>query len=300
MEEVRLGMIGAGFMGGVHARIGCELPGVVVAGVADVDEGRARALASRYGGKTYGDYRDMLAEEHLDAVVITTPETLHRAPSVDAAQAGCHIFLEKPLASSLEDADAIIEACEAADVHLMIGYVLRFEACYARIREAVANGEVGTVLSLYARRNATIQEGRRLGGRTSVINYLAVHDVDQFLWYRPAHEIVNVVAKAVNGRVMEEFGVPDLSWLLLEFDDGAVGVAECAWTLTEGWKGFSDVKMNVIGTHGVVSLDFNPMNLSQVRAGEGWTFPETRHWPTVNASGKRSGRAALAGGGSRG
>jgi predicted dehydrogenase len=76
--------------------------------------------------------------------------------------------------------------------------------------------------------------------------------------------------------------VPDFSWLVLEFDDGALGVVECGWALTEGWKGFSDVKLNVIGTHGVLNLDFNPMNLTQVTAENGWTFPETRHWPVVN------------------
>jgi predicted dehydrogenase len=282
MEQVRLGMIGAGFMGGIHARIAAELPGADVIAVADIDEARARSVAANYGGQPYTDYREMLARERLDAVVITTPETDHRNPAVDAAEAGCHIFMEKPLAAALEDADAILQACQKADVRLMTGYILRFEACYAKIHEAIAKGEIGTFLSGYARRNATIQEGRRLGGRTSVINYLSVHDVDQFLWYRPSHEVRKVFAKAIKGRLMEELGVPDFSWLMLEFDDGALGVVECGWALTEGWSGFSDVKMNIIGTHGVLSLDYNPMNLAQVTSDQGWTFPETRHWPVVN------------------
>lgn len=282
MEQVRLGMIGAGFMGGIHARIAAELPGADVIAVADIDGARARSVAASYGGQPYTDYRQMLARERLDAVIITTPETDHREPAVDAAEAGCHIFMEKPLAATLEDADAIIQACQKAGVRLMTGYILRFEACYAKIHEAVARGEIGTFLSGYARRNATIQEGRRLGGRTSVINYLSVHDVDQFLWYRPDHEVRKVFAKAIQGRLMEELGVPDFSWLMLEFDDGALGVVECGWALTEGWSGFSDVKMNVIGTHGVLSLDYNPMNLAQVTSDQGWTFPETRHWPLVN------------------
>ena len=68
----------------------------------------------------------------------------------------------------------------------------------------------------------------------------------------------------------------------MEFDDGGLGIAECGWAMTEGWGGFSDVKMNVIGTDGVLSLDFNPMNLVKVTREQGWTYPETRHWPTVN------------------
>ena len=282
MEQVRLGMIGAGFMGTIHARVGAELPGVDIIAVADIDERRARSVAASYGGQTYLDYREMLAKEQMDAVIITTPESDHRDPGVAAAEAGCHVFMEKPLATTLEDADIIIQVCQNAKVQLMTGYILRFEACYAAIHKAITNGEIGTFLSAYARRNATIQEGRRLGGRTSVINYLAVHDVDQMLWYRPEHEVRRVSAKVVKGRLMEELGVPDFSWLMVEFADGALGVVECGWAMCEGWGGFTDVKMNVIGTQGVLSLDFNPMNLIQVTSDRGWTFPETRHWPVVN------------------
>jgi UDP-N-acetylglucosamine 3-dehydrogenase len=282
MEPIRLGMIGAGFMGAIHARIGAELAGVEISAVADIDQDRARTVAKRYGGQVYTDYAQMLSQEAFDAVVVTTPETGHREPVVAAAQAGCHVFVEKPIASTLEDADAMIEACEQAGVYLMTGYILRFESCYAEIHRAVTNGEIGTFMSGYARRNATIQEGRRLGGRTSVINYLSIHDIDQFLWYRPKHNVTTVFAKNVEGRLMAELGVPDFSWLMFEFDDGALGVVECGWALTEGWSGFSDVKMNVIGSHGVLNLNYNPMNLSQVTANAGWTFPETRHWPVVN------------------
>ncbi|MEJ2556851.1 MAG: Gfo/Idh/MocA family oxidoreductase, partial [Anaerolineae bacterium] len=162
MEQVRLGIIGAGFMGGIHARIAAELAGTDVIAVADIDEARAISVAANYGGQPYRDYQEMLARERLDAVIITTPETDHREPAVEAAEAGCHIFMEKPLAATLEDADAILQACQKAGVRLMTGYILRFEACYAKIHQAVAQGEIGTFLSGYARRNATLQEGRRL------------------------------------------------------------------------------------------------------------------------------------------
>jgi predicted dehydrogenase len=281
MEATRVGMIGAGFMGSIHARIISETSGAEIAGVADIDAARADSVASRYGGRPYTDYERMLITEDLDAVIVTTPETDHRSPAVAAAQTGCHIFMEKPLAHNLEDADAILVACEQAGVWLMTGYVLRFEACYARIHDAVVGGEIGDFLSGYARRNATILEGRRRAGVTTVVNYLSVHDIDQLLWYRPEHNVRSVFAKAIKGRLMAELGVPDFSWLMFEFDDGMLGVVECGWGLTEGWSGFSDVKMNVIGTQGALSLNYNPMNLVEVTS-QGWTYPETRHWPLVN------------------
>jgi predicted dehydrogenase len=217
-----------------------------------------------------------------DAVLICTPETEHLQPARDAALRGCHLFVEKPLAATLADADGIIKSCAQAGVLLMTGYILRFEACYAAMQAAVTEGEIGRVLTAYARRNATIEEGRRLGGRTSCVNYLAVHDIDQMLWQRPERAVRRVRAHAVNGRLKAETGVSDFIWITMEFDDGSLGIVECGWAMTEGWGGFSDVKMNVIGTDGVLTLDFNPMNLVKVTRDRGWTYPETRHWPLVN------------------
>ncbi len=280
--------------------IGHELLYPELVAVADVDLARARALAGEYGARAYADFHDMLLRETLDAVIVATPESAHRESVVLAAERGCDVFVEKPLASTLEDADAMIEACDRHAVRLMVGYVLRFEPCYAKVREAVVRGAIGQFLSAYARRNAVIQEGRRLGGRTSVINYLAVHDIDQMLWFNPGRQVCQVTAKALHGRIMDEFGVPDYSWIMMDFEGGGLGVVECGWALPEhwigwerpdGWQGFSDVRLDVIGTEGVLGLNFSPMNLFGVKKNEGWTFPETRHWPEVN--GRIAGCARL-------
>lgn len=290
MDRIGVGVIGAGFMGGLHARAAAETPYAALKAVADPDLGRAETLARRYGATPYADHRRMLDQERLDGVMVCTPETLHRAPVVDAAGHGCAVLVEKPLAASLEDADAMIAACRQRGVPLMVGYILRFEPTYAYVKEAIADGVVGRVLSVYARRNASIREGERLGGRTTVLTYLAVHDLDQMVWYNPS-PVVAVTAKAVRGNLTERFGVADFAWTTLDFADGSLGVVESGWALTEkwadwrrpeGWYGFGDVKLNVIGTEGVLALDLHPMNLVAVDAHEGWKFPETRHWPIVN------------------
>lgn len=291
VKTVRFAVIGAGMMGRIHARIGCELLYPQLVAVADVDTARANALAGQFGAVAYADFRELLLRESLDAVIVTTPETEHREAVVMAAEHGCHVFVEKPLAASLEDADTMIAACERSGVQLMVGYILRFEPCYAHIREAIAQNAIGRFLSAYARRNATIEEGRRLGGRTSVINYLAVHDADQILWYNPGSAVARVTARALHGRIMDEYGVPDYSWLWFEFADGGLGVIECGWALPEswagyeppaGWNGFGDVRMDITGSEGVIQLNLASMNLSAVRKHKGWMFPETRHWPVIN------------------
>ena len=143
MDPIRLGIVGAGFMGGIHAAVVSDLPAARIVAVSDVDVERAERLAATCGARAYPDHGEMLAAEKLEAVLVCTPESGHRQPAVDAARVGCHLFVEKPLASSLEDADAMIEACRQAGVLLAVGYILRFEACYAAMQEAIAAGRSG-------------------------------------------------------------------------------------------------------------------------------------------------------------
>ena len=231
----------------------------------------------------------MLDKENPQVVFIATPEQGHLEPALAAAEHGAQVFLEKPMATSLEDADEINRACKAAGVKLMIGYILRFEVSYAMIQSAVAEGSIGKFLSAYARRVAPISEARRLGGRVSPLTYIGVHDIDQILWYHPV-PVKSVYARAIKGRVWEELGTFDSAWLMMEFEDDALGIHEVGWCLPEewakwqspkSWGGFGDVRMNVTGTDGNLFLDFTPMNLYGVNH-EGWKMPDTRHWPTLH------------------
>ncbi|HZA92212.1 MAG TPA: Gfo/Idh/MocA family oxidoreductase, partial [Gemmatimonadales bacterium] len=262
MDRVRVGVIGAGFMGALHARAIAESGFGTLAAVADPDFGRATELAMAYGATPYAAFGEMFQQQELDAVIVATPETGHREPVEMAAKHGCAVLVEKPIAANLDDADAMIAACAVAGVPLMVGYILRFEPAYARIQQAVEAGSIGRFLTGYGRRNAPIGEGERLAGRTTVINYLAVHDLDQILWYHPV-DVVRVSAKAVRGRIFERFEVADFTWITAEFADGALAVVESGWALSEGWAGwakpaawggFGDVEMNVIGSTGVLSL----------------------------------------------
>jgi UDP-N-acetylglucosamine 3-dehydrogenase len=298
MKDVSFAVIGSGFMGGVLARVGAELPYARCVGSVDVDLVRADQLVAAYGGNAYQDFEKMLDREKPDTVIIATPEPYHLAPVKAAAQRGCHVFLEKPISTSMDDAGCIIQVCQESNVKLMVGNILRFEVSYALIKSAIDEGSIGKFLSAYARRIATISEARRLKGRVSPISYIAVHDIDQILWYHPA-PVKSVYAKALYGRVFEELGTYDSAWIMIEFADGALGVEEVGWCLPEewakwnrpaSWGGFGDVRMNVVGTEGNLNLDFTPMDLFGVDR-EGWKLPDTRHWPSMH--GKLVGAAKL-------
>lgn len=289
MKPMPFAVIGCGFMGGILAEAAAQLPYTQCVGAADLDLRLAGRLADCCGGRAYGSYQEMLAREKPEAVFIATPELVHREPALAAIEAGAHLFIEKPLAVSLTDCDAIINAARKAGVKLMTGHILRFETTYAMLKSALDEGSIGVFRSAYARRVATIDEARRLKGRISPLTYIGVHDFDQFLWYHPA-PVKSVFARAIRGRVQEELGVYDAAWVMIEFSDGALGIEEVGWCLPEewaqwqqpkSWGGFGDVRMNVTGTHGVLNINLTPMDLYGCNR-EGWKLPDTRHWPRLH------------------
>jgi UDP-N-acetylglucosamine 3-dehydrogenase len=296
MNEITFAVIGAGFMGNVLARVGYELPYAHCVAASDVNLDNAQKLVAPYGGIAYQDHSEMLKREKPEAVIVATPEFDHLEPVVAASQHGAHIFVEKPFATSLADADKMIQSCQEHGVKLMVGHILRFEVNYAMIKDAIQEGSIGRFLSAYARRITPIGESRRLAGRVSPITYIAVHDIDQMLWYHP-QPIKSVYARALRGRVWDEFNTYDCAWLTIEFADGALGILEVGWCLPEewagwnkpsNWGGFGDVRMNVIGTDGVLNLNFTPMDMYACDR-DGWKLPDTRHWPAMN--GKIAGAA---------
>jgi UDP-N-acetylglucosamine 3-dehydrogenase len=277
-------------MGMLHARAFSQLPGVRVVAASDpaVKE-LARLPDQEEPVELYRDHRPLLERKDIDAVVIASPEPAHRQAVEDAAAAGKHILLEKPIATTLEDADAIIAAAGRHGVKLMMAHILRYDVRYAQIKAAVDEGTIGRPLACYARRNATIQEARRLAGRVEVEEYISVHDIDQLFWYF-GDRAVKVSAEVVEGPVMKELGVHDYIWITIRFAGGGLGVVETGWGLCEstaGWKrpstwgGFGDVCLELLGEKGSLYLDYRPMGLHAVD-GEGWKFPDTLHWPQMH------------------
>ena len=289
-DPIGIGIIGAGFMGMLHARVFSQICGSHVTALYDPALKKPPLMGEPPKAPILcKDHRQLLDRKDVDAVVIATPEDLHMQFAEDAASAGKQILLEKPIATTLEDAEAIIAACKKKDVKLMMAHLLRYDTRYAQIKAAVDDGTVGKPLVCYARRNAPIQEARRLGGRCEVEEYISVHDIDQAFWYF-SDRAIRVSAEIVEGPVMKELGVHDFIWITVRFEHGGLAVIETGWGLSEGilkwkrpesWGGFGDVLLELIGEKGSLYLDYRPMTLHAVD-DEGWKFPDTLHWPTLH------------------
>ena len=113
MSNIGFGVIGAGILGDVHARVYQRLPGIDLVAVCDLDEDRARTVANKYQAQSYHtDYQAILNNPNIQAVSIATPDFAHAEIAIAAAQAGKHILCEKPLATTVQDAQAIVEAAQ--------------------------------------------------------------------------------------------------------------------------------------------------------------------------------------------
>lgn len=276
MNKVQIGIIGAGAFGESHIIGYQSLPYVEIAAVCDANPARLQEIAARYHiPNTFTDYNKMLGALQLDAVSVCTPEEYHRAPALAAIQAHKHVLVEKPIATDILDARAIVDAARAENVFLMPGHILRFETRYALVHERIAAGELGALVGISARRNRPKFLAKTYL-RTHGVLEASIHDIDVLLWYVGARvKRVRAVTRNTN-----HYPNPDATWALLEFENGVVATLENLWLNPDnGGIGTNDA-MQVTGTQGIANIDFVNAGLSLWRE-TGYLAPDVSHEPRV-------------------
>ena len=193
MDRIRIGVVGAGYMGTNFARLIQAHPLCELAGIADLNP-EVAARASESLCCSAFDSAEALLDRQVDGLVVATVEDQHVGPCLAAFAQGAGVLVEKPLATTVADAEAIIAASVAADRPLLVGHVLRFDARYARLRQEVAAGTIGDPLTIFARRLNGIGAQNRLRGRCSLPLFLGVHDYDMVRWVAGS-EVTEVVAR---------------------------------------------------------------------------------------------------------
>jgi predicted dehydrogenase len=279
MDVVNVAVVGAGFFGEFHARAYSENRNARLVAVVDVDAERARRVAEKYGAeKWFESIYDMLDGCEVDAVSIATPEQHHREPAVAAAKAGKDIFVEKPLAHSLEDGEAIVQEARANGVHLMVGFIMRFDPRYAQGKERVERGEVGEVTSIWGRRITNRVTPSRVAGWSHPLFYVGIHDIDMMRWY--VEDEAAEVYGAISSKVFAKVNAPDVVMGIIKFRNGAVGGLEINWALPTTWTRLLESRLHVVGTKGAVFVDVVDMGL-EVYSEAGAEYLDTVHWPVV-------------------
>ena len=273
MRRVGVGLIGSQFVSSIHAEALRACAQAEVRAVASPTAGHAKALADRFAiPQHFTDYAEMLARPEIDMVVVGAPNDLHCRIALDAAGAGKHVVMEKPLCLNLADADRMIAACREARVKLMYAEELCFAPKYVRLKQLVESGALGrpTLVKQSEKHDGPHADHfwnvERSGG--GVTMDMGCHAVEFFRWMLGRPRIKSVYAQMSTSVHGEKTRGEDNAILILEFEGGATAIAEESWTKPGGM----DDRAEVYGTQGVAYADLLHGNAIETYSAVGYDY----------------------------
>jgi myo-inositol 2-dehydrogenase/D-chiro-inositol 1-dehydrogenase len=265
---INLGLIGAGMIGKVHAEnLADRIPMANLLMIADINERAAREVAERCRvPQVSTDYHEILSNPNIEAVVICSSTDTHARIIGEAAEAGKHIFCEKPIDFSLERIDRTLALVEAKGVKLQIGFNRRFDANFARVRQAVSRGEIGDphLVHIITRdpEPVTPEYIKTSGG---IFMDMTIHDFDMAR-FLIGKEVVELYASG-GVRIDPEIGEAgdlDTVLVLLKFEDGTLGTIDNSEKAVYGY----DQRVEVFGSRGAIQIDNNYPNNAVISGTE--------------------------------
>ncbi|MFL6652026.1 MAG: Gfo/Idh/MocA family oxidoreductase, partial [Sulfurifustaceae bacterium] len=246
MKPLRVGVVGVGYLGRFHARIYAAMPDVELVGVVDVDAARAREIAEQHGCRAYTEATELLGQ--VDAVSIVVPTVYHAAAARPFLECGVHMLMEKPLAPTIEEAQALVEAAERAGVIFQVGHLERFNAGIMELAARVAHPRFLEVhrLGTFVDRATDVD----------VVTDLMIHDIDI---------VMSLVKSGIRGISAE--GIPvitdqvDIANARIEFQNGAVANVTASRVSNKKLR-----RIRVFGKEHYYGLDYIDQKLEIVRA----------------------------------
>ena len=271
MRTVNLAIIGAGVWGETHAGIYAEHPRANPVAICDRDIAKAKAVAAKYGiERVYGSVEAMLDAGGFEAVSVVTPDHLHADPAVACAEAGKHLLIEKPIATTCEDVRRIVSAARAHNVRVMVDLHNRWSPPFAAAKQAIVNGELGALRHGYFRLNDiqwVATDMLSWSAQSSILWFLGSHSLDTLQWLFD-DQIARVYTVSNRG-VLDGLGIdaPDTYLSTLEFRNGAVAQMENSWITPNENLCINDIKCTVTGSKGMIAIDASNHNLIQQYSG---------------------------------
>jgi predicted dehydrogenase len=261
VKQINVGIIGTGWCGGIRAETCAANAFVKTLHIAETRPERLAEIAKATGAATAtADYRDLLKISDIDAIMISaTPETTHYPMARDSLLAGKHVFLEKPIALELHEADELIALARKNALKFTIGYSQRFNPKYAYVRKSIADGTIGKPVSALVSRHITRGLGKKITGRTklSPAAMEATHDLDFVMWCMEPAKPVRVYSQVNYGAMRAATGadIPDTQLITVTMDNGVSFVINAGWSLPPGYPNFATTWIEMIGTEGALLVD---------------------------------------------
>ena len=286
-SKVRVCLIGCGRAGMIHARsyAGSVKDAELIAICDPLDENLDAVRRELNGIRfVYHDHREALQNPEIDAVVVVTPTRFHHDIVIAAAEAGKHVFCEKPMASTAEECDEMIKACEEHHVKLQLGFMRRFDKSFSRGKELIDSGSIGNVTMIKSNTYGPSEpkpwmyDVRSSYGPIGEVNS---HDFDTVRWYAGS-EVKTIHALGHNFRSPEMAGqypeYYDTCTVMLEFENGILGVVTGAQYVRYGY----DSRTEILGTTGIIKVGSQKTNeVELVTADQGIQMDSMDSWRTL-------------------
>jgi UDP-N-acetylglucosamine 3-dehydrogenase len=249
MTKLCVAVIGTGQWGKNHARVYKELPSTELVAICDVNAERAKAMADQYGVKAYSDSTEMLKDKSIEAVNVCTWSTILAQEAMKALNAGKHVLVEKPMATSPEQARQLVKTAEENGLHLTVGFLMRFIPGLQLIRQSVENKKIGELVCITAKRVSQWPE--RIGD-VGVVKDTAIHDID-VMRFISKQDPISVYAKMGS---MRNKKFEDYAQIMLTYANGESAFIETNW-LTP----YKTRTLIATGTEAIMRLDYNTQDL---------------------------------------
>jgi predicted dehydrogenase len=277
MKQINVAVIGTGWCGGIRAVASAASPWVNELHIAEIRDDRLNEVAAQTRPATATtDYRRLIENPAIDAVMIsTTPEPTHFPIAKEAMLAGKHVFLEKPIALELSEADELIQISRERNLLFTIGYSQRFNPKFAYVKRSLEDGTIGEPVSALVSRHITRNLGKKISGRVrlSPAAMESTHDIDFVLWCLAPRKPIRVYAQEAAKIMKTQYNAPDCVWMIVTMDDGTLFTVGGGWVLPPAYPNFSSTWIEFVGTEGAVMVDDTHRDVYVTTMKDGIRFP---------------------------
>ncbi len=259
MRQLIVGVIGTGWCGGIRANSCANSPWVKELHIAEINPERLEEVKAETNPvSATTDYKELLKRDEIELVFISaTPENVHFPMAKESLEAGKHVFLEKPLSLTLDEADELVALAAGKGLKFSIGYSQRFNPKFAYVKKSLNDGTIGKAVSILVSRHITRGLGNKIGGRIklSPAAMEATHDLDFVFWCLEPAKPVRIYSQSAYGAMKDVTGLEDTQWIMATMDNGVVVTVGAGWTMPPGYPNYSGTWIEVTATDGMLVID---------------------------------------------
>ena len=277
IKQINVGVIGTGWCGGIRANACNDNPLVNKLYIAETNKKRLYELKSSLDLEyATEDWQNLVSDDDIDTIIISaTPETTHYPMALASLKAGKNVFLEKPISTTLEEAEELINEAIKNNLKFTIGYSQRFNAKYAYVKKSLQEKIIGEPVTCLVSRHITRELGEKISGRTALSPAAmeSTHDLDFLLWCLQPRKPVKVYSQTAGKLFSKKSNTPDHQWIIVTLDDGMTITVGGGWILPLGYPNYSHTWIEVIGTDGSLFIDDSHKDVHLNTVKDGIRYP---------------------------